>query len=343
MLHVLQERRKVTLICPTAAAGYVDRMRGMFGFDLHDVAILPANVTRETDIAQHVPADASFFQVCNGVPLDIACAHRVLHHQVQCPRLDEAQARGLFPSLTPSGANDEVRRRFCAQDLIVFSSECMRDFMVREWGLDSARCVVIYPSVSEAFFAQAPVDRPPTIICVGRFEAIKMQAPQLDVLKTLLAHAPHGLRLLLVGSSKTALAESLEQRSRGLPVEFRYGLAEPEMVRAYQSAAILWSTTGLSVSTEEREHKVESFGLAIAEGMACGCVPIAIEAGGVREVIEHGKSGFLIRTLPEMAVVTLELLRRPPALAAASAASTLRAKCFSFEVFRRRVLEAFGS
>ncbi len=39
--------------------------------------------------------------------------------------------------------------------------------------------------------------------------------------------------------------------------------------------------------------ELESFGLAALEAMACEVVPIATRVGGVPEVIEHGKSGFL--------------------------------------------------
>ena len=39
--------------------------------------------------------------------------------------------------------------------------------------------------------------------------------------------------------------------------------------------------------------ELESFGLAALEAMACEVVPIATNAGGVPEVIDHGKTGFL--------------------------------------------------
>ena len=39
--------------------------------------------------------------------------------------------------------------------------------------------------------------------------------------------------------------------------------------------------------------QLESFGLAALEAMACQVVPIATNAGGVPEVIQHGKTGFL--------------------------------------------------
>jgi N-acetyl-alpha-D-glucosaminyl L-malate synthase BshA len=56
--------------------------------------------------------------------------------------------------------------------------------------------------------------------------------------------------------------------------------------------------------------QLESFGLAALEAMACQVVPIATRAGGVPEVIEHGKSGFLaeVGDVETMANYAIDLL-----------------------------------
>lgn len=45
----------------------------------------------------------------------------------------------------------------------------------------------------------------------------------------------------------------------------------------------------------------EPFGLVIIEAMACGTPVIAFSRGAAKELIVDGKTGFLVRTLPEMA------------------------------------------
>src|ERR1700690_813378 len=95
--------------------------------------------------------------------------------------------------------------------------------------------------------------------------------------------------------------------------------------------------------------ELESFGLAALEGMACEAVPIATRVGGVPEVIEHGKSGYLadVGDVDTMARYAIELLGDESRLrdmgkacrAVAKArfcASTLIPK---YEEFYRRVLE----
>ena len=55
--------------------------------------------------------------------------------------------------------------------------------------------------------------------------------------------------------------------------------------------------------------ELESFGLAALEGMACEVVPIATRVGGMPEVIEHGKSGYLadVGDVETMARYAIEL------------------------------------
>src|SRR6266571_505731 len=94
--------------------------------------------------------------------------------------------------------------------------------------------------------------------------------------------------------------------------------------------------------------ELESFGLAALEAMACEVVPIATRVGGVPEVIEHGKSGYLadVGDVETMARYAIELLTDNNRLREMSQAARLVAKsrfCSSeiipqYEDFYRRVL-----
>jgi N-acetyl-alpha-D-glucosaminyl L-malate synthase BshA len=95
--------------------------------------------------------------------------------------------------------------------------------------------------------------------------------------------------------------------------------------------------------------ELESFGLAALEAMACEVVPIATRVGGVPEVIEHGKSGFLadVGDVETMARYAIELLSDEPRLrelgkqARAAAQENFCATKIvaQYEDFYRRVLE----
>jgi N-acetyl-alpha-D-glucosaminyl L-malate synthase BshA len=94
--------------------------------------------------------------------------------------------------------------------------------------------------------------------------------------------------------------------------------------------------------------QLESFGLAALEAMACEVVPIATNVGGIPEVIEHGKNGFLadVGDVETMAQCAIEILADESKLRAMGKASRTSAQarfCASkiipqYEEFYRRVV-----
>lgn len=95
--------------------------------------------------------------------------------------------------------------------------------------------------------------------------------------------------------------------------------------------------------------ELESFGLAALEAMACEVVPIATRAGGVPEVIEQGKSGYLaevgdVETMARYAIELLENEARLREMARQARAVALGRFCSTkivkqYEDFYRRVLD----
>jgi N-acetyl-alpha-D-glucosaminyl L-malate synthase BshA len=95
--------------------------------------------------------------------------------------------------------------------------------------------------------------------------------------------------------------------------------------------------------------ELESFGLAALEAMACEVVPVATRVGGIPELVEHGKSGYLadVGDVETMARYATELLSHEDRLRAMGKACLEVAQtrfCASkiilqYEDFYRRVLE----
>lgn len=95
--------------------------------------------------------------------------------------------------------------------------------------------------------------------------------------------------------------------------------------------------------------ELESFGLAALEAMACEVVPIATDVGGLPEVIEHGRTGFLARvsdveTMARYAIETLSDETKLREMATRARAAAQARYCTSkiipqYEDFYRKVLE----
>ena len=77
----------------------------------------------------------------------------------------------------------------------------------------------------------------------------------------------------------------------------------------------------------------ESFGLAALEAMAAGVPVIASDAGGIPEVIEHGKSGFLapVGDVGTMSKYAMDLLRDPSSMKAARQNAKKQAEAFTIQ------------
>ena len=95
--------------------------------------------------------------------------------------------------------------------------------------------------------------------------------------------------------------------------------------------------------------QLESFGLAALEAMACEVVPIATNEGGLPEVVQHGKSGFLaavgdVETMANYAIEILSDENKLRQMGVQARASAQGRFCASkiipmYENFYREVLE----
>lgn len=116
-----------------------------------------------------------------------------------------------------------------------------------------------------------------TVLFIGQFRPYK----GVNVLLQAMSQVT-GARLLLAGQGPEEETYRSLGAELGLDVEFHIGVDDDQLLQLYQRAHAVVIP---SVS------RLEAFGLALVEGMAAGCVPIASDLPGVREVV--GQTGFL--------------------------------------------------
>ena len=71
----------------------------------------------------------------------------------------------------------------------------------------------------------------------------------------------------------------------------------------YSQATLYWHATGYGENEAHHPERFEHFGITPVEAMAAGCVPIVLGKGGLPEIVEHDKSGFLWNTLDELKAI----------------------------------------
>jgi glycosyltransferase involved in cell wall biosynthesis len=77
----------------------------------------------------------------------------------------------------------------------------------------------------------------------------------------------------------------------------------------------------------------EHFGLTTVEAMSAGCVPIVINKGGQKEIVEDGISGFVWNTPDQLIEKTIFLFQNTEILNGMALNAIKKSQCFSLNNF----------
>lgn len=134
-----------------------------------------------------------------------------------------------------------------------------------------------------------------------------------------------------------AYLEELRQLAEGLPVEFIVNAERNVVVRHLAEAKLFWHTAGIGEGGEQAPAQMEHFGIATVEAMLAGCVPLAPAYGGQVEIVEHGRSGFLCRSISELVKFSNQLAGDSQLLDSMGRQAAARGHLFSQAAFEQRI------
>ena len=166
----------------------------------------------------------------------------------------------------------------------------------------------------EQFSTTGQKDEQFTVLFIGQFRPWKGIRVLLHAMSQV-----SGARLILAGQGPE------EQKYRDLAaelkldIEYHISIDDNQLRQLYQRAH---AVVVPSVS------RLEAFGLALVEGMAAGCVPIASDLPGVREVV--GQTGFLfpVGDIDRLAEILRNLCNDPILVQQISSHARVRATTF---------------
>lgn len=230
-------------------------------------------------------------------------AGHTIKHELDLPLVSTFHTLGAVKTLAgdpePGHRIRAEREIIGCSDAILANASAEALELVEHYDADADRIEIVPPGVDHAFFS--PGDRAgarfaldldlgdhPVLLFVGRIQPLK----GLDVAVRALASMERDDAVLVAvgGTSGPAgdahLAEVMELADElGVAERIRFVPAQPHhLLSTFYRAADLVLVPSRS----------ESFGLVALEAAACGTPVVATAVGGLRTLVRHGSSGFLV-------------------------------------------------
>ncbi len=277
------------------------------------------------DIKRGSGYDLCFWVSDGSIPLLFA-RKNILHFQV--------------PFRNVEGRSLLNRMKLIRVNNIVCNSKFTKKIIDEEYGVKS---VVVYPPVDTESIK--PGRKEKIVLYVGRFSQL-VQSKRQDILikafKKLSKHGGiKGWKLVLAGGVEVGVGDylkKLEKEAESYPIEIIKSPDYKIVKSLYRKAKIFWSAAGFGVDEKKNPERMEHFGMTAVEAMAAGAVPIVFEAGGFREIVKNGETGFLWESEKELISLTEKLIGDKGQLLSFSNNALLASKRYGYEKFKNEIV-----
>ncbi len=229
--------------------------------------------------------------------------HR-LKHELDLPLISTfhtlARVKAETGDAEPENRIEAEAAVIACSDVITANSVVEMDELVTHYGADSSRIEVVPPGVDHAFFSTGSrrgarqalgLGDEPVLLFVGRIQPLKGADVAVETLARLQPRGGQLPRLLLVGGSSGLEGDVEVAKLHRLIAE--YGLTERVTMVSPQPHHML-STYYRAADLALVPSRSESFGLVALEAAACGVPVVASDVGGLRTLVDHGRTGLRV-------------------------------------------------
>ena len=229
---------------------------------------------------------------------------------------------------------------------VICNSKFTKDFVDKKLGTKS---IVLYPP-SSVNFKKTNITKENNILTVGRFGLLpdggyfKKQDFLIETFKKMVNNGLKNWKLIIAISYIEKYKEELKKLKKladNYPIEFLENSSWEDLMKTYLKSKIYWHASGFGEDLGKNPERAEHFGISTVEAMAAKEVPIVINAGGQKEIVDNGENGFLWNTQGELIKSTLRVINSDALRKALSEKANKKAKEFSNEIFCESIRSIF--
>jgi len=200
-----------------------------------------------------------------------------------------AHAKDIFhDSVDPA----DLRRKVSDSSGVVTVSDFNVGFLRRDVSVSPIREIHrIYNGIDLSRFTyEAPVDRPPVIVSVGRLVEKKGFHVLIEACAQMVARGVHFLcDLIGTGEREAELRARVQALGLGACVRFLGALPQAEVIRAVRGAALFAAPCVVGA-----DGNADGLPTVLLESMALGTPCVSTDVTGIPEVIRHEVTGLLV-------------------------------------------------
>ncbi len=302
-----------------------------FGIQGDKITLVKNIFSQRTNFLQRLQETASYdsllFLSDGSIPFTMA-KKTILHFQfpVECVNADTLATKIKLKRI----------------DSIIVNSEYTKQYIDKKFHLNSK---VIYPPCPMAL--ENKETKTDSILTVGRFQKM-ISGDDFKkfkfLIETYLKMNAKEWKFVIAVSVKDEDHDAIQELieiTQDTPIEIKINTSFRELEKLYSQAKIYWHAAGFGEDILRYPERAEHFGISTVEAMSYGVVPVVIDRGGQREIVENGISGFLWDTQEELIGKTENLMKNLSVWNTMSLQAKERAQKFSENNFCKKVNTLF--